>query len=425
MRLNFIDLAFLICVLVISFFARLVLFPIESGDYIGFLEPWMREIRANGGVLSLGKEISNYSPAYMIVMSLFSYLPGEPLYPLKAFSLFFDYVAAFAVALLIYVLTDNPRRAIAGMAALLMTPTVVLNSAAWGQCDMIYAAFVVLGLCYYFHGDYKRAMWLTAVAFAFKLQALFILPFYVIMYLCPYEIAGRASPSPTDQPSAARRGGACPSRIKPLYLLVLPLPFLLAALPGIIMGRGIASALGVYFGQAGYYPWLTLNYPNIYAFFGQTFLSSPQITELAHCGLLLTLLILGFLAYFLYQKKPLMNADLAITTALFSLCLILFGLPYMHERYGMLIDVLAVVYAILRPAKIPLAIGLLTSSLLSYSLYLFGFQSLPPLQHALLQLVLIVFVGRDLYSQVIQAPKSNPLASAEKTDTHNYSDTPK
>jgi hypothetical protein len=110
---------------------------------------------------------------------------------------------------------------------------------------------------------------------------------------------------------------------------------------------------------------LTLNYPNIYAFFGQTFLSSPQITELAHSGLMLTLLVLGFLAYFIKQKKPVMSADLAITTALFSLCLILYGLPYMHERYGMLIDVLAVVYAILRPSKLPIAVGLLTSSLLS------------------------------------------------------------
>jgi Gpi18-like mannosyltransferase len=145
---------------------------------------------------------------------------------LKAFSLFFDYLAAFAVALLIYVLTGKPRRALAGMCALLMAPTVVLNSAFWGQCDMIYASFVVLGLCYYFHGDFKRAMWLTAVAFAFKLQALFILPFYVIMCLRPY-------------------GGKKIKVREMLYFLVLPLPFLLAALPGIFMGRGIASALGV------------------------------------------------------------------------------------------------------------------------------------------------------------------------------------
>jgi Gpi18-like mannosyltransferase len=326
-------------------------------------------------------------------------------------SVFFDYLAAFAVALLIYVLTGNQRRAIAGMCALLMAPTIVLNSAYWGQCDMIYASFIVLGLCYYFHGDFKRAAWLTAVGFAFKLQALFILPFYIIMCLRPY-IAPNGSPRKT----------------KPLYFLVLPLPFLIAALPGIAMGRGVWSALGVYFAQADYYPWLTLNYPNIYAFFGQTFLSSPQISELATCGLLLTFLILGFLAYFLYQKKPLMNADLAITTALFSLCLILFGLPHMHERYGMLIDVLAVVYAVLRPTKIPLAVGLLTSSLLSYSLYLFGFQSLPPLQHALLQLALIVLVGRDLYSQACpgtRAPESNYPASAGKTDTPDCSDTPK
>jgi hypothetical protein len=58
-------------------------------------------------------------------------------------------------------------------------------------------------------------------------------------------------------------------------------------------------------------------------------------------------------------------------------------------------------------------------------LYLFGFQSLPPLQHALLQLALIVLVGKDLYQQTIKAPESSYLASAGRTDTPDYSDTPK
>lgn len=398
-----IDLAFVFCVVILSLNARIALFPMVSGDYVGFLGPWMNRIRELGGLSSLGYEVSNYSSAYMIIMSFLSYLNVDPLYSIKAVSVFFDYVAALAIFSLIFVLTESSRRAVIGMCAFLMMPTGILNSAYWGQCDMIYAAFILLGLCYYCRGSTERAMWLTAVAFAFKLQALFILPFYIIMWLRPY---------------VTKNGQRC--EVKLLHFLPLPIPYLLFTVPGIILGRDIWNSIGVYLKQAdAYYPWLTLNYPNIYAFFGQTYLLEPQIAELGRAGLLTTLLALGALAYFIYVKNVRMNANMMITTALFSLCLLLYGLPYMHERYGILIDVLAVVYAVLRPRKIPVAIGLITSSLMSYMLFLFGRESMPPLHHAILQLILIIFVGLDLYRQTMirySLQNKNPLRQPAETE---------
>jgi Gpi18-like mannosyltransferase len=404
-RIAVIDFIFAICVLAISLWARIVLFPHISGDWVSY-SSWMQEVKAKGGILSLRYEISSYASAYMIALSILSYLPGEPLYVLKAFAVFFDYLAAFAVFVLLCALTHKPRRALVGACVLLMTPTVLLNGAYWGQCDMIYVAFVLLGLCYYCHNAFAKAMWLVGIAFAFKLQALFIVPFFIIMWLCPYVTA-----------QGRRR------EINPLGFLILPLPYILFAVPGMIMGRGVASSLGVYFSQAESFPWLTLNYPNIYAFFGQTYLLYPVISELAPAGTLMTVLALGLLAYSLYKNKARMDAVMMIATALFSLCLILYGLPHMHERYGLLIDVFAVVYAVLRPARIPLAAGLVASSLMSYRTFLFGSEALPPLPHALIQLVLVVFVGMDLYALATRR-ESTPPASAKQTGTRGLKESP-
>jgi len=338
----------------------------------------------------------------MIIMSFLSYLRVDPLYSLKAVSVFFDYVAAFAVFALIFVLTHNSRRAIIGMSALLMIPTGILNSAYWAQCDMIYVSFILLGLCYYFNGNAKQAVWLTAIALAFKLQALFILPFYVIMWIKPY---------------VGKNGIRC--EVNPLYFLALPIPYLAFTLPGIILGRGIISSIGVYMNQADTYPWLTLNYPNIYAFFNQTYLVEPQISELAKSGVWMTMLTLGVLAYFLYVKDVRMNANMTVTTALFSVLIVLYGLPHMHERYGLLIDVLAIIYAILRPSRLPVAIGLITGSLMSYMLFLFGREGLPPFYHAIFQLILIIFVGMDLYKQSKGVKRRIRLSTIVPESTHS------
>ena len=400
LRLPMVDMLFALGICLFSLAARLLLFPKISGDFVGFLDPWMDQIRRLGGIPSLGHDISNYSSAYMIIMSLLSYLPVDALYSLKAVSVIFDYIAAFAIMALIYGLTASPRRALVGMAAFLMLPTVLLNGAYWAQCDIIYGAFIILAITYYSYGDAPgapksrltasaRAFLLLGVALAFKLQTLLILPFFIILWLCPY-----------------RAGDGGRREIMAWHFLLLPMPYVLFTIPGIILGRSAISSLGVYFSQAEQYPWLTLNYPNIYAFFGQTFLSDYQIPELAYAGFLMTVCTLGLLAYVFYVKKVRMDAQMMMTLALFSLCLSLYGLPYMHERYGILVDVLAVVYAVLRPKKIPIAMGLIASSLMSYALFLFGVELLSPIYHALLQLVLVVALGMDLHRQLFTRPKS-------------------
>lgn len=147
-KINFkiVDIVFVLCLFLFAFLIRWKLMPIESADYFGFLEDWMQTIRQNGGYRSLGMQISNYTSPYMYLMTLISYISTNDLYALKLISVFFDYMGAIAVFLILYHMTANLRKSILGMAAILLAPTVFLDSAYWCQCDMIYSAFLLFSL---------------------------------------------------------------------------------------------------------------------------------------------------------------------------------------------------------------------------------------------------------------------------------------
>ncbi len=110
-------------------------------------------------------------------MCLVSYLTENNLYGLKMISVVFDYLAAAAVFLIVYQLTGNAKRAIMGMAALLLCPTVILDGAYWCQCDIIYTTFLLFALYYFFKDNSRLCLIFVGISFAFKLQALFLVPF--------------------------------------------------------------------------------------------------------------------------------------------------------------------------------------------------------------------------------------------------------
>ena len=66
---------------------------------------------------------------------------------------------------------------------------------------------------------------------------------------------------------------------------------------------------------------------------------------------------MGLFAWWMYTQKFRMTNQILVTMALFSVCLALYTLPHMHERYGFIVDMLAIMYAFLRPSKTPIAIG--------------------------------------------------------------------
>lgn len=377
-----VDFVFILCLFVLAFMIRWKLMPIQSADYYGFLEEWMNTIRENGGFASLSMEISNYTSPYMYIMTILSYISSNDLYALKLVSVFFDYMAAVAVFRILYHMTRSRGKAVLGMAALLLSPAVIIDGAYWCQCDMIYTTFLLYSFYWFLRDDSEKSAIFFSLSFCFKLQSVFLLPFFLIMWLKKRTIQLR-------------------------HYLYVPVIYVISCIPAWLSGRSLWELLTIYVGQSGYYPWGTLNYPNIYALLGEAMPDMRHAAEVSGAGTLMTIILLGCIAYWLYNKSLRLTNELLVTLALFTVALIVYSLPHMHDRYGFLIDLLAIIYGVQHVKKLPVTCGFTLVSVCTFMPYLIAVEIVPAQYLAIFMLGLIVYVGYDLYRQVT-APVSSP-----------------
>ena len=166
-----------------AFVLRGLCLPYETLDYQNFLAVWVDFFRQNGGLSALGMPVGNYNVPYLFFLALFSRSPIPDLYLIKLLSIFFDVVLAWAVMQLAGRFVRSPARRLACFFLVLFWPTVVLNGALWGQCDSIYTAFAVLSVWLVLAGHPALGMASIAAAFSFKLQAVFVLPVFLLFLL--------------------------------------------------------------------------------------------------------------------------------------------------------------------------------------------------------------------------------------------------
>ena len=121
---------------------------------------------------------------------------------------------------------------------------------------------------------------------------------------------------------------------------------------------------------------------------------------LTSAGMMITVMLMGFLAYYTYQKKFRITPQYMLTLVVFTGELITFCLPCMHERYGFIAEIFAFIYGLFGWKRMCIAIGFEVLTLITYTRYLFGstIAYLYPLTG--IMLVLILFVGYDLYQQM-------------------------
>lgn len=332
---------FVFAMVVFAIAIRYYLFDFQSGDYGSFLSRWYEFIRTNGGYKALSHNFSDYNPPYLYLLTLFSYLPVESLYAIKIISAAFDFLAAFFVFKLVEGKYKNETISVFSFTTVLFAPTVILNGSYWGQCDIIYSAFLLASI--YFLSKNKTALSLVmyGISISFKLQAVFLFPIFIILFLKKkLHFAG---------------------------FFIIPAIFFLSVMPSVIIGRPWMDAFSIYLSQAKNYSSLTLNAPTIYQWF-----SHGDFLIFSRVGVLFSAAAVFAFAFLVYKKKGEINSDHAIKISFILLSAVPFLLPRMHERYFFPADIFSIVYAYYFPRYFFIPIGMQIISFFSYGSFLFG-----------------------------------------------------
>lgn len=334
-----------------------------SGDYYWWLGPWYEEITQNG----IYEQVGNYNLVYQFFILLMTKLPMPGLHAYKLLSSIFDFGLAFGAWWLTRTLVgkENKWAPLTALAVVLVSPAVVINSSVWAQCDSIFTFFVVLSLTCLVKEKYPWSMALLGVALAFKLQAIFFLPAYILVYFIR-------------------------KRFSALNFLIIPVAMIATGLPTVFFGRNPLDVFSIYFNQVATYPYMSMNYPSFWQLV--TDVNSYEyfmILNLPALGLTATVLVA--LALYFINKRISANGENAVYMAFILVYACVLLLPAMHERYSYSYEILAICIACNNRRTIPLCISLHLVTLASYTPFLFGTTPIPFTTLAVINIV--TFVG--------------------------------
>jgi Gpi18-like mannosyltransferase len=329
----------MLVVLVVGFAVavRVAMFRYQSMDYLTSLSRWYEFIAGNGGFRALRYEFANYNVPYLYLLAALTYLPIPALTGIKLISVAFDLLLAYFVYRIVNLRYPGSWPPVLAGAIVLFLPTVATNSALWAQSDSVYAAFAVGGLYYVLRSRPWLACAFFGLAFAVKLQAVFVFPLLLLLVL-------------------ARR---MPWRA----LLAVPAVYLALDVPALLLGASPRQLLTVYVSQADQYGQLTLNAPSVYQFVP----SGADVSLLHTAGVVVTGLVVLALIGVVVLSRVELTPTRIVLAATTSAILVPFLLPSMHERYFYLADVLSVVAAFFLPRRLwALPVLVQTASFLAY-----------------------------------------------------------
>ncbi len=346
--------------------SRLVLFPYESGDYTAFLSGWFNILRAAGGLRGIGLSIGDYTPPYIYILSLLTYLPMRDLYLIKLISVLFDFLLAVFLMQAAFTFRRSRKDAVAVYAAALFVPTLLCNSAFWAQCDSVFTALLIMCVYFFFRDRPFAAVLCFSLSLAFKLQAVFLAPFLLAMWL--------------------------KGRMRLRHFGLIPAAYLASILPAWIMGRPLSELLTIYLGQTERYSRICLNAPNIWYF-----LNEDRSVTLSSAALLICGAAAAVALYLLYLKEFPLTSERILLIALFFALLLPSLLPHMHERYFYPADALAILYGFSRPKRLHIPLMVIFASTASYLPFLFGHAPIDLRLASLVMFSALLLTARDLF----------------------------
>jgi Gpi18-like mannosyltransferase len=319
-------------------------------DLMNFLIPWYEFLFEHGRFSALAISFSDYTPPYLYLLSIGTLAHGvfDPATVIRAISVTFNAGAAMLVYLLA-VSTGWPRsKAIQIAFIFFIFPETVINSLVWGQCDITYTLFL-LSFVYFLLRE--RGWWATTmlgIAFAFKMQTVFIVPFVLYLLLVRLLLWRQ--------------------------LVMVPLMYLLLLVPAALAGRSWDELLTIYVSQTGNFHSLSLSAPNPYYVFQRIF---PNLYELGlYIGLFLAVIVGLILVTLFVRRGGGRSPRSLLLMATLSLTIMPYVLPKMHERYFFPASAMAFLLAIVRLSTWPIMVLIQAANLCSYTIFLLGYPDL-------------------------------------------------
>ncbi len=366
---NFGNFVIPLLLLVTITLVKAALLDFESNDYLSFLAPWTEFFR-DYGFAGLGYDVGNYNPPYMYMLWLFSLFPVNELYLIKLTSLLFDILLAWAGMKLLSLCTENRVKLLVCFFALLLFPTFIINGAKWAQCDSIYSFFGVFSIYLALSDRPWAAMCCIAASLAFKLQAVFIMPVFVVLLIA--------------------------RKIKLKHFLAFPAAYIIYMLPAVIAGRPFMKVMTLYFTQAGTVgDALNYNSPALTSMLDNVGNPAQLSKLLIFAAMLFMLLVFG---YALIVRDRLDAALIIGFTALLVIG-IPYLLPHMHDRYFYLAGAVSIILACCNPkyALIPVLAEL--ASLHCYLAYFSRHYIVHPRYGGMLMLAALIFTSMYVISR--------------------------
>ena len=184
-----------------------------------------------------------------------------------------------------------------------------MNSAYWGQCDSIYAFFLLWSVWFLYKENYLFSFLMFGIALSFKLQTLFLFPLFLFIYF--YK-----------------------QKFSMFYFFISLFTFWISGIVAYIYGRNIFDGFLIYFQQIDRYPVMYKNFPSFWV------LVSNDYGYFCVPAIILTFVILFTGLYLIKNKIKIESFETIISLAIFIEWTCVLFLPSMHERYSYVLDLL-------------------------------------------------------------------------------------
>jgi hypothetical protein len=144
----------------------------------------------------------------------------------------------------------------------------------------------------------------------------------------------------------------------------------ISSIPAIIAGRGIFTAFTLYLNQTNEYGCVIMNYPSFVMTMAYDYMQKFYETA-TPIAFVIAMFALAFLMVAIIKLKPELTFENYILIALVMIFTAVFFMPAMHDRYGYVYEIIAIVYMFKNKKAIIPAILLILISTSTYSNFLF------------------------------------------------------